>query len=710
MILPAHQRVRARMADAVTRLYGIPADDPVLAAIPIETPPRRALGDLAVPLAFELARRLRKAPRLIAQEIAAALGPIDGVSRVEAAANGYVNFFLERKSSLAAWLQGAAPPLPDAAAGADKAIVEHTAINPNKAAHIGHLRNAALGDAFGRLLRYLGRRVEIQNYIDDTGVQVADVVVGFRELEGRDLASVTLLADSTRFDYYCWDLYARVTEWYEQDKERLRIRAAALHDIERGGNPTADLARFIADRIVRAHLATMRRLDIDYDLLTWEGDILRLQFWAHAFEFLKRTGAVFLQTEGRLAGCWVMRIEDDAPAAEPDGVAEGDPAADEPREKVIVRSDGTVTYVGKDMAYQLWKFGLLGKDFYYRVFEQAGGRTLWSTASSPEGSDGGQTGVKPGSDGGQTRVRPGSDGGQTGVRPWSDPGLTPQPPEFGRASWVCNVIDTRQSYLQKLVKQALAALGYHAQAERSVHYAYEMVALSHATARELGYETGEDEGRPFVEVSGRKGLGVKADDLIDRLTAKAAAEVASRNPELPPDDVTRTASAIAIAALRYFMVKFSRGKVIVFDIDEALSFEGESGPYLQYAAVRANNIFNKLRDRHGLDEGAVVERMAATPDAGLAAGEEADELWALVLEAARLDEIVDQAVRTLELSVLAKYAFGLAQTFNGFYHKYPILNEERADVQIWRAAAAAFYRAQLTRALALMGCTVPRRM
>ena len=683
MILPAHHRVRSRMADAVTRLYGIAADDPVIAAIPVETPPRRALGDLAVPLAFELARRLRKAPRVIAQEIASALGPIDGVSRVHAAPNGYVNFFLDRKASLGAWLDPAASS-PVNAAGGDKAIVEHTAINPNKAAHIGHLRNAALGDTFGRLLRYLGRRVEIQNYIDDTGVQVADVVVGFRELEQRDLAAVTSLADATRFDYYCWDLYARVTEWYEEDKERLRIRAAALHDIERGGNPTADLARFIADRIVRAHLATMKRLDIEYDLLTWEGDILRLQFWAHAFEFLKRTGAVFLQTEGRLAGCWVMRIEDEA-GAEP--AADEDPAADEPREKVIVRSDGTVTYVGKDMAYQLWKFGLLGKDFHYKVFDHSDGRALWSTTSEP-----------------------GSDRGQTGVRPGSDQGQTPQPPDFGRAAWVCNVIDTRQSYLQKLLKQALAALGYHAQAERSVHYAYEMVALSHATARELGYETGEDDGRPFVEVSGRKGLGVKADDLIDRLTAKAAAEVSSRNPELSPEEVTRTAGAIAIAALRYFMVKFSRGKVIVFDIDEALSFEGESGPYLQYAAVRANNIFNKLRERQGLDERTVIGRIAATPDEGLAAGDEADELWGLVLEAARLDEIVDQAVRTLELSVVAKYAFGLAQTFNAFYHKYPILKEERGDLQIWRAAAAAFYRAQLTRALALMGCSVPGRM
>jgi arginyl-tRNA synthetase len=671
MILPVHKAVRTAMAEAVTRLYGVPPDDSVLASIPVDSPPRRALGDLAVPLAFELARRLRKAPRAIAQEIAGAIGSIEGVTRVEAAPNGYVNFFLDRTAFLTARLTGAgAASAPDGA----KAIVEHTAINPNKAAHIGHLRNAALGDAFGRLLRFNGRRVEIQNYIDDTGVQVADVAVGFRELERATLDDVKRIADSMRFDYYCWDLYARVTEWYAEDKDRLRIRTAALHDIEHGGNPTAEMAAFIADRIVRCHLATMRRMNIDYDLLTWEGDILRLHFWAHAFEFLKKTGAVFLQTDGRLKGCWVMRIEEETGAAA-EGASEAADADSESREKVIVRSDGTVTYVGKDMAYQLWKFGLLGRDFHYRVFEQHDGRpALWSTTSDP---------------------------GQA-----SD-----DAPSFGKASWVCNVIDTRQSYLQKLVKQALAELGYTEQAAHSIHYSYEMVALSHQTARELGYDTSEDADRPFVEVSGRKGLGVKADDLLDRLTAKAGGEVASRNPDLPPDEARAVAEAIAVAAVRYFMIKFSRGKVIVFDIDEALSFEGESGPYLQYAVVRANNIFNKLREREGLHEAAVIGALGSTAAEPLAGStEEALELWGLILEAGRLDEVVEQAIRTLELSVLAKYAFGLAQAFNAFYHRYSILNEERKDTKLWRAAAVAYYRAQLTRALALMGCEVPVRM
>jgi arginyl-tRNA synthetase len=675
MILPVHRLVRARMAEAVGRLYSIPPDDPVLAAIPVEMPPRRALGDLAVPLAFELARRLRKAPRAIAREIAAALGEIEGIARIEAAPNGYVNFFVDRPVAVRRWLTQ--PPGAEPAAGRDKSIVEHTAINPNKAAHIGHIRNAALGDAFGRLLRFLGREVEIQNYIDDTGVQVADVAVGFRELEHKSLDEVRALAESTRFDFYCWDLYARVTEWYEEDRERLTIRTRALHDIEHGGNDTAAMAAFIADRIVRCHLKTMARMNIGYDLLTWEGDILRLHFWAHAFEFLKKTGAVYLQPEGKLKGCWVMKIDEEgaAEAEEPAEPAEGEAEEAGQREKVIVRSDGTVTYVGKDMAYQLWKFGLLGKDFHYRVFEpDADGGPLWSTTSDASSAEAGA-------------------------------------PAFGRASWVCNVIDTRQAYLQKLVKQALAVLGYEQQASHSIHYSYEMVALSHATARELGYDTSAESGRPFVEVSGRKGLGVKADDLLDRLAAKAASEVAKRNADLSDADVRRIAEAIATAAVRYFMVKFSRGKLIVFDIDEALSFEGESGPYLQYAAVRANNIFSKLRERHGTGEAEVLARLEAAPAGVLEADDqEAHDLWGLVLEAARLDDVVEQAVRTLELSVLAKYAFGLSQAFNAFYHKYSVLNEEREDVRTWRAAAVAYYRTQLTRALELMGCAVPQRM
>ena len=677
MILPLHEQVRDRVRAVLAELYGLGDDAGV--SVPIEYPPNRTLGDLGTPVAFDLARRLRKAPRVIAQELAGKLGAMPGILKVEAAPNGYLNLFLDRPAFLMTRLgiRGSLPPVP---ARTDKTIVEHTAINPNKAAHIGHLRNSALGDTLVRVLKFRGSPVEVQNYIDDTGVQVADVVVGFRELEKLDLAGVKDIAAKTRFDYYCWDLYAKVTEWYGNDKEKLKSRAAMLHDIEHGVEPNAAIAAFIADTIVRCHLKTMARLNIDYQLLTWEGDILRLKFWARAFEAMKATGAVYLQNEGKHAGCWVMAIDPSTslragdPDTAPDPEEEVDP---ESREKVIVRSNGTAVYVAKDMAYQFWKSGLLGHDFQYRKFAtRMNGETLWATTS--------------------------------------DPSLAvTEHPHFGDAAATYNVIDVRQAYLQKLLKQALTAIGHAPEAERLTHFSYEMVALSHATANELGFapaEGSEEAKKPFVEVSGRKGLGVKADDLIDLLIDKAKVEVDKREPDASDAERRDIARMIGVAAVRYFLIKYSRTTVIAFDIDEALNFQGESGPYLQYSVVRANNIFQKLQDRLGLDEAALLSALPQAPTGAIDGGDGDHELWALVLEASRLDEVVEQVIRSLEFAVLAKYGFCLAQLFNAFYHRAQILNEERDEVRRWRAAAVAYFRIQLTRVLDLMGVSVPPRM
>jgi len=670
MILTVQRRVHDAITDAIQRSYARPE----VPAFAVEVPPTRALGDLAVTVAFQLARSLRKAPRVIAQELAGAIGTIPGVTRIEATPNGYLNFYLDRPAFLIDRVRGSVVSAPADPAAAEKTIVEHTAINPNKAAHIGHLRNAALGDTLARVLQFRSTPVEIQNYIDDLGVQVADIVVGFRELEHRDLDAVRQIADRARFDYYCWDLYSRVTEWYDENPDNLEARARTLHDLEHGGGDTTPIASFIVDRIVRAHLATMVRLNIAYDLLTYEGDIVRLKFWARAFEILKAQGAVYLQTEGKLAGCWVMRIEEEAgEGAAAESAESSEPVTEtDSREKVIVRSNGVVTYIGKDLANQFWKLGLLGRDFNYRLFgEQTNGRPLWSTTSGP---------------------------------------TDPAAPSFGRASRIYNVIDSRQMYLQALLSQALRTLGHPREAENSIHFSYEMVALSHATARELGYEIAADSDeakKPFVEVSGRKGLGVKIDDLLDLLVEKAAAEVAKRNPDFTEDERRRVASQIAVAAIRYFMLKFSRGKLIVFDIEEALSFEGETGPYLQYAVVRANNIFHKLQEREALSERDIIGVIDRTPAEEL---EGDSALWDVVFEAARLDDVVEQVVRSLEFSALAKYAFGVAQMFNAFYHRYSILNEEDANRKRWRAAGVAYFRAQLTRALDLMGIEVPVRM
>ncbi|MGH9664700.1 MAG: arginine--tRNA ligase, partial [Bryobacteraceae bacterium] len=519
------------------------------ASVPVtlEQPKQASFGELAVPVAFQLARQLKQAPRAIAAELITGLGPIEGVAALEIAGNGFINIRLDRGAYGEQALhcdEIAACAIPE------KIVVEHTNINPNKAAHIGHLRNAILGDTFVRMLRAGGYNVETQNYIDNTGVQVADVVAGFHYLEKNSLDDVRRLIDAPErpFDYVCWDLYARVSAYYRDHPEAKDWRHATLHSIEAGEGELAELAAVVADAIVRAHLKTMWRLDIAYDVLPRESEILHLQFWATAFELLKERKAIYFETDGRNKGCWVMP-----------GAAFSD-SADEEDSKVIVRSNGTVTYVGKDIAYQLWKFGLLGKDFYYRkLMTYPNGHDLWVSTGRPVDGDA---------------------------------------PRFGNAARVYNVIDSRQSYLQDVVVAGLRALDFSDQADRSIHFSYEMVALSPRTCVELGIElSDEDRRRPYVEVSGRKGLGVKADDLMDKLIGTALAEVESRHPEAPAAERRQVASQIAQGALRYFMLKFTRNSVIAFDFQEALSFEGETGPYVQYAAVRARNILRKLEER-----------------------------------------------------------------------------------------------------------------
>ena len=617
-------------------------------AVAVEQPRQSEFGEMAVPAAFQLAKQLRQPPRKIAAELASEIGPIPGVAAVEVAGNGYLNIRLDRGTFGAALLRGeSAQP----AARAEKIIVEHTNINPNKAAHIGHLRNAALGDTFVRMLRARGNCVEVQNYIDNTGVQVADVVVGFHYLENQSPARVrALIADpAVRFDYYCWDLYARTSSYYKDHAEALAWRTQTLHAIEAGEGEVADLAHLVADTIVEAHLATMHRLGVEYDVLPRESEILHLEFWAAAFELLKERKAIYFETEGKHAGCWVM------PGLSEEG-------------KVIVRSDGTVVYTGKDIAYQLWKFGLLGKDFYYRPWKTyEDGRVLWVTTDEPTAS------------------------GQ----------------RFGHGTRVYNVIDSRQSYLQDVVEAGLRALGYTEQADRSIHFNYEMVALSPRCCAELGIPLSEeDRQRPYVEVSGRKGLGVKADDLMDSLIARALEEVVSRHPEAPAAEQRQVATAIAIGALRYFLLKFTRNSVIAFDMQEALSFEGETGPYVQYSAVRARNILRKLEER-----GETVPDFAAqlTPEA-MARQLKSEDFWQVLLAASKADSAVERAVTAGEPAHVAKYAFQLAQAFNNFYHQYPVIHEENREKKVFLLWMTDFFRRQLERTAGILGIQVPAYM
>jgi len=636
----------------------------------IEQPPDIKFGEYALPLAFELAKRLKKAPRKIAEELVAELGAIPGFAGFEIAGAGYINARLDRGMAVAAI--SAAPEA--AAATGVRSLVEHTSINPNKAAHIGHLRNSVLGDTFVRLLRAVGQRVDVQNYIDNTGVQVADVVVGLTYLERLNLEDVrslmaSLLSSGQRIDYYCWDLYARVSQWYEahdtapekQDEEkkvRKQVRLDALHQLEEGGNEFATIAELISTAVLRRHLETMLRLDIDYDFLPRESDILRLHFWDSAFEQMKAKGVLYFETEGKNRGCWVMQR------------AGADLAEDEPDEdaKVIVRSNGTVTYVGKDIAYHLWKFGLLGKDFGYLPFFSYPDHTCWISTSV---------------------------GGEV------------DHPQFGGATAIYNVIDSRQSDPQSNVIEALRGLGFVAEASRYTHFSYEMVALTPRCAMELGYAVSpDDQARPYIEVSGRKGFGVKADDLIDKLIAASRKEVDARHQELGEDERVATATQIAVGALRYFMLKFTRNTVIAFDFREALSFEGETGPYVQYAIVRARNILRKAE----ATAASVLAELASLDAASYLSGEDGDGIWSLWLRASKLGFLVEQCVATAEPAYLAKHAFQLAQEFNNFYHRHHVLHESDTERKTFLLATAAVAERELVRALALLGIEAPEVM
>ena len=615
-------------------------------------------GDLALPLAFALSKVLRRAPKLIAEELAADLNNLGIRGKVEVAGGGYLNIRFDRGAIGEDLLQAAAPAGGD---GGGKVIVEHTNINPNKAAHIGHLRNAVLGDTFVRMLRASGQAVEVQNYIDNTGVQVADVVVGFHHLEKKSAAEVEQLSKGEKFDFLCWDLYARTSAYYADHPEAVQWRRDTLHAIEHGEGEIARLGHVIADAIVNRHLETMWRLGIAYDVLPRESEILHLQFWATAFEQLKQRQAIYKVDEGKNKGCWVMaasHFREDTTGEEGDDDA-----------KVIVRSNGTVTYVGKDIAYQMWKFGLLGKDFHYKPLKiYPNGHVAW--VATDEAYDGGA-------------------------------------PSFGKGTEVYNVIDSRQSYLQDVVVAGLRALKYEEQADKSIHFSYEMVALSPRTCVELGIPLSEEDSKKtYVEVSGRKGLGVKADDLIDKLIEKARAEVDMRHQDKPEADRAEVAQRIAVGALRYFMLKFTRNTVIAFDLQEALSFEGETGPYVQYAAVRARNIFRKLEERGEQmpDFASVLTREAF--DRQLAF----EPFWQLLMSAMKLDKALASALSSGEPGHMAKFGFTLAQSFNTFYHDYPILKEEDPEKRVFLMWLADYFRRQLEGTLDVLGIAAPDYM
>ena len=624
--------------------------------IVLQAPPKLNMGDLATPVALELAKALKRKPREIAEQLSAGMKLPLFVESVTVEGAGYLNFRFDRGAFTAAHFHGVMAPPP---AHGERVIVEHTNINPNKAAHIGHIRNAVLGDTYVRCSKWLGYHVETQNYIDDTGVQVADVVVAFEHLEKKSMAEIEqLIATSERFDYVCWDVYSKMAQHYVENPDAQQWRRDTLHRIEHQEGETAQLAATIARAIVKRHIATMLRLGITYDLLPKESDIIHSHFWDRAFELLKQSGAVVYEEEGKAKGCWVMKL------AESEEFAGMDNA-----DKILVRSNGTVTYTGKDIAYQLWKLGQLDRTFQYRKFSQyPDGHVLWETTHGNDGD--------------------------------------PSAPKFGGAKRVVNVIDTRQAYLQKVVKEGVRQLGFTQGAENSIHFSYEMVALTPGTAKALGMEISEEDAqRAYVEMSGRKGFGVKADDMIDQLEEKATDAVRTNAADFSEEEVRALGTKVAIAALRYFMLRFGRNKVIAFDFNEALKFEGDSGPYLQYSTVRVQNIFRKMAER-GVDPRIADQQIDdLTLNQGLT-----DEMWELVRLSAELPAAIRRAVDSLELSVITQYLLDLCQKFNSFYHKYPILPEKDNAERQRRAVCAEIFRRTMVGALELLGIPVPERM
>ena len=643
----------------------------VLANLAVELPPKIEFGEMALPVAFELAKRLKKAPRAIAQELQKELAETPGIASVEIAGAGYLNVKLDRSGVV----RRMAADEHAVVGGGGFRLVEHTSINPNKAAHVGHLRNAILGDSFARMLKKdeykPGWETGVQNYIDNTGVQVADIVVAMTELQGMSLADVRawmteLERANTRLDYACWDLYAEVSRWYEADAprvgERKQLRLDTLHAIEAGGNEKAEIAELIATGVLRRHLETMERVGIEYDFLPRESEILHLHFWDTARALMVERGVLYLETEGKTKGCWVMRRAIAAAA----GVELAEQGPDEDA-KIIVRSNGTVTYVGKDIAYHLWKYGLLGKDFGYAKFREYATHTCWISTTHGEEPH----------------------------------------PSYGHADAIYNVIDSRQDDPQTQVKESLRALGYVDESDRYTHLNYAFVGLTARTAEDLGYVlSDEDKAKNFIEVSGRKGFGVKADDLIDRMIAAARREVEARHPELSDSERAEIAEAIGVGALRFFLLRFTRNTVVAFDYQDALAFDGETGPYAQYAAVRAANIFRKA----GVPEEAALAAVADLDLAEMLQGDEGTSVWEVWLTASRLSLVLEQAIAAAEPAMLARYAFVLAQQFNNFYHRHHILTETDEARKMLLLATAAVARRELVRVLGWLGITVPSAM
>jgi arginyl-tRNA synthetase len=603
-------------------------------------PPNPELGDLSSPVGLRLAKEARKPPGIIAKEIAEAIDSATNwhlIGGVEAHTSGYVNFrtnwgvFAYELLTSILEPQGGEVQL-DGPGPSKRVAIEHTNVNPNKALHIGHARNLVLGDSLVRTMKRLGHEVQTLNYIDDSGAQVADVIVGLRFLNFSDQAP-----PGVKFDAYCGDVvYTKVNQVYERDPSLKEKQRLVLKEIEKGSGEISEYAEKIVSRILADQLQTCWRLRARYDLLNWESHILKTGMWSEVFEELKRKGITVLETEGVNAGCWVVK---DAELGD---------------DKVLVRSDGTVVYVAKDIPYAAWKIGLVGDHFSYRVYAaQPDGSSLWSTTSAK------------------------SAGPEAG---------TPAHPKFGGADLAISVIDSKQSRLQKVVSRVLERLEGRENV-RYLHRAYEVVALSKRSAESLGLTTDKE----FVHMQGRKGIYINVDTVLDALKKKSAEETKKRNPDKGDEWVDSVAETLAVGAFRFELVRQDPDKMMAFDMDSSLRLEGDTGPYLLYSYARASRILVKS----GTKDPAITEESAVK----LTHAKEVSLLKLL----STYDKSVIEAERYLSPKEVATYAHSLAATFNEFYELVPVNSEPDPALREARLAMICGFRAILKDALGLLG-------
>ncbi|HJS68077.1 MAG TPA: arginine--tRNA ligase [Nitrososphaera sp.] len=602
----------------------------------VTEPPQKEFGDLSCNVGFLLAKHARKPPAKVAAELANILKSRIKDTYILSAepAGGHVNFKADYSrlspATLAQVLKSPANyGYPDSGQGRH-IVIEHTSVNPNKALHVGHMRNVIIGDTLYRIMKATNHRTTVLNYVDDSGLQVADIVVGFR-FAGFPVEP----PKGKKFDHYCGDeVYVKITEMYEKDPQLAEKRKLVLKEIEEGKSELARFAAEITLRVLNEQLNTCWRMRARYDLLNFESHIVVSKLWSKAFELLKKEKITHFEEEGKNKGCWVIEAKDE-------------------EDKVLVRSDGTATYIAKDIPYAAWKLGLVEDPFSYREFiQQRDGSMLYATT----------LGDKPASK------------------------------KFNGGERVITIIDSRQGRLQRIVSQVLSKIG--AGGREYFHLGYEAVTLSSDTANAFGIDIGD---RQFMHMSGRKGIYVNADYVLDTLHSKAYEEVKTRNPDFTEQQLNATAEEIAISAIRYNMIKQDLDKIITFDVKESLSLEGDTGPYLQYAYARSQRILEKSgQDVAG--SSFAFERLTHESEISL------------IREIAKLDLVVEDAAKSLSPKSLARYSYSLATAFNFFYEKVPVLKERVADVRMARLALVKAFGIALKNALDVLGITALERM